>query len=55
MRRSVVEDHFFMRLAALAIHHAPTLADRLSLAAFLEVIAGPETPISNDNLTPLSR
>lgn len=32
----------FVRLAASAIHHAPTLADRLPLAAFLGVIAGPE-------------
>ncbi|MCV2402398.1 TenA family protein [Marinomonas sp. C2222] len=32
----------FVRLAASAIHHAPTLADRLPLAAFLGIIAGPE-------------
>ena len=32
----------FIRLAASAIHHAPTLPDRLPLAAFLGIIAGPE-------------
>ena len=32
----------FIRLASAAIHHAPTLIDRLPLAAFLGVIAGPE-------------
>jgi len=34
-------DNFF-RLASSAIHHAPTLADRLPLAHFLGVLAGPE-------------
>ncbi|WP_025564622.1 TenA family protein [Psychromonas sp. SP041] len=32
----------FVRLAASAIHHAPTLPDRLPLAHFLGIIAGPE-------------
>ncbi|WP_299668938.1 TenA family protein [uncultured Psychromonas sp.] len=32
----------FVRLAASAIHHAPTLPDRLPLAHFLGNIAGPE-------------
>ena len=32
----------FVRLASSAIHHAPTLADRLPLARFLGIIAGPE-------------
>ena len=34
-------DNFF-RLAASAIHHAPTLPDRLPLAQFMGVLAGPE-------------
>jgi thiaminase/transcriptional activator TenA len=32
----------FVRLAASAIHHAPSLSDRIPLARFLGVIAGPE-------------
>lgn len=32
----------FVRLAASAIHHAPALPDRLPLAHFLGIIAGPE-------------
>jgi thiaminase/transcriptional activator TenA len=32
----------FIRLAASAIHHAPSLSDRIPLAHFLGVIAGPE-------------
>ncbi|TEW53602.1 TENA/THI-4 family protein [Psychromonas sp. RZ22] len=32
----------FVRLAASAIHHAPSLPDRLPLAHFLGIIAGPE-------------
>ena len=32
----------FVRLAASAIHHAPALSDRLPLAHFLGIIAGPE-------------
>jgi len=46
MRTYLAQDYTFIdnfvRLAASAIHHAPTLADRLPLAAFLGVIAGPE-------------
>lgn len=34
-------DNFF-RLAASAIHHAPSLPDRLPLAQFMGVLAGPE-------------
>lgn len=46
MRTYLVQDYTFIdnfvRLAASAVHHAPTLADRLPLAHFLGVIAGPE-------------
>ncbi len=46
MRTYLVQDYTFIdnftRLAASAIYHAPTLADRLPLARFLGVIAGPE-------------
>ncbi len=46
MRRYLAQDYCFVdnfvRLAASAIHHAPSLADRLPLAQFLGVIAGPE-------------
>lgn len=46
MRTYLVQDYTFInnfvRLAACAVHHAPTLADRLPLAHFLGVIAGPE-------------
>ena len=46
MRRYLVQDYCFIdnfvRLAASAIHHAPSLPDRLPLAQFLGVIAGPE-------------
>lgn len=46
MRRYLAQDYCFIdnfvRLAASAIHHAPSLPDRLPLAHFLGVIAGPE-------------
>jgi len=46
MRTYLAQDYSFIdnfvRLAAAAIHNAPTLADRLPLAAFLGIIAGPE-------------
>lgn len=46
MRCYLVQDYTFIdnfvRLAASAIHFAPTLPDRLPLAQFLGVIAGPE-------------
>ncbi|MFT2098144.1 TenA family protein [Marinomonas sp. 2405UD66-6] len=46
MKVYLVQDYTFIdnfvKLAASAIHHAPTLADRLPLAAFLGIIAGPE-------------
>lgn len=46
MRVYLVQDYTFInnfiRLAASAIHHAPSLSDRLPLAHFLGIIAGPE-------------
>jgi len=46
MRRYLVQDYQFIdnffRLAASAIHHAPSLPDRLPLAQFMGVLAGPE-------------
>lgn len=46
MRLYLAQDYTFIdnfiRLAAAAIHHAPTLPDRLPLAHFLGNIAGPE-------------
>jgi len=46
MRLYLAQDYTFidnfMRLAAAAIHHAPSLPDRLPLAYFLGLIAGPE-------------
>ncbi|PWQ96004.1 TenA family protein [Leucothrix arctica] len=46
MRTYLAQDYTFIdnfiRLASSAIHHAPTLPDRLPLAAFLGIIAGPE-------------
>jgi thiaminase/transcriptional activator TenA len=46
MRTYLVQDYTFIdnfvRLSSAAIYHAPTLADRLPLAQFLGVIAGPE-------------
>jgi len=46
MRLYLAQDYTFIdnfvRLASSAIHHAPTLADRLPLARFLGIIAGPE-------------
>ena len=46
MRNYLAQDYQFIdnfvRLAASAIHHAPTLPDRLPLAQFLGNIAGPE-------------
>lgn len=46
MRRYLVQDYTFIdnfvRLASSAIYHAPSLADRLPLAQFLGIIAGPE-------------
>ena len=46
MRCYLIQDYRFIdgfvRLAASAIHHAPTLPDRLPLAHFLGIIAGPE-------------
>lgn len=46
MRNYLVQDYQFIdnffRLAASAIHHAPSLPDRLPLAQFMGVLAGPE-------------
>ncbi len=46
MRNYLAQDYQFIdnffRLAASAIHHAPTLPDRLPLAQFMGVLAGPE-------------
>jgi len=46
MKRYLAQDYTFIdnfvRLAASAIHHAPSLPDRLPLAHFLGIIAGPE-------------
>ena len=46
MKRYLAQDYTFIdnfvRLAAAAIHHAPSLPDRLPLAHFLGIIAGPE-------------
>ena len=46
MRTYLAQDYTFIdnfvKLAAAAIHHAPSLADRLPLASFLGIIAGPE-------------
>ena len=46
MRRYLAQDYTFIdnffRLAASAIHHAPTLPDRLPLAQFMGVLSGPE-------------
>ena len=46
MRKYLAQDYQFIdnffRLAASAIHHAPSLADRLPLAQFMGVLAGPE-------------
>lgn len=46
MRKYLVQDYQFIdnffKLAASAIHHAPSLSDRLPLAQFMGVLAGPE-------------
>jgi len=46
MRLYLAQDYTFIdnfvRLASSAIHHAPSLSDRLPLAHFLGIIAGPE-------------
>lgn len=46
MRNYLTQDYQFIdnffRLAASAIHHAPSLPDRLPLAQFMGVLAGPE-------------
>ena len=46
MRNYLVQDYQFIdnffRLAASTIHHAPSLPDRLPLAQFMGVLAGPE-------------
>ena len=46
MRKYLAQDYQFIdnffRLAASAIHHAPSLTDRLPLAQFMGVLAGPE-------------
>jgi len=46
MKVYLVQDYTFIdnfvKLAASAIHHAPSLTDRLPLTAFLGIIAGPE-------------
>lgn len=46
MRKYLAQDYQFIdnffRLAASAIHHAPSLPDRLPLAQFMGVLAGPE-------------
>jgi len=46
MRNYLAQDYQFIdnffRLAASAIHHAPSLPDRLPLAQFMGVLAGPE-------------
>ncbi|MFT5453087.1 MAG: thiaminase/transcriptional activator TenA [Urechidicola sp.] len=46
MRLYLAQDYTFIdnfiRLAGCAIHHAPSLSDRLPLAQFLGVISGPE-------------
>lgn len=46
MRLYLAQDYTFIdnfvRLASSAIHHAPSLPDRLPLAHFLGIIAGPE-------------
>lgn len=46
MRLYLVQDYTFIdnfiRLVSSAIHHAPSLPDRLPLARFLGIIAGPE-------------
>ena len=46
MRRYLAQDYTFIdnfvRLASCAIYHAPSLPDRLPLAHFLGIIAGPE-------------
>ncbi|MFT5708589.1 MAG: thiaminase/transcriptional activator TenA [Oceanospirillaceae bacterium] len=46
MKTYLIQDYTFIdnfvRLSAAAIHHAPTLADRIPLAQFLGVITGPE-------------
>lgn len=46
MRNYLTQDYQFIdnffRLAASAIHHAPSLPDRLPLAQFMGILAGPE-------------
>lgn len=46
MRKYLVQDYQFIdnffKLAASAIYHAPSLSDRLPLAQFMGVLAGPE-------------